>query len=121
MTEPCVAPRKDGRPCGSVGIIFDPERNGMVCDAHVWPEIKVDVQKRMYGYALQAREALAEQRRAREALMLSLSDHGLNSVLKDLRNFRDGQPLQPKVRKILEGVLRENALRKPHPQEGSGP
>jgi hypothetical protein len=93
----------------------------MVCDAHAWPEIKVDVQKRMYGYALQAREALAEQRRARAAFMLSLSDHGLNSVLQDLRNFRDGQPLHPKVRKILEGVLRENALRKPHPQEGSGP
>jgi hypothetical protein len=54
-------------------------------------------------------------------LMLNLSDHGLNSVLKDLRNFRDGQPLHPKVRKILEGVLRENALRKPHPEEGSEP
>jgi len=54
-------------------------------------------------------------------LMLSLSDHGLNSVLKDLRNFRHGKPLQAKVRKILEGVLRENALRKPHLQEGSVP
>ena len=97
-----------GVPCRAVGTIFDPEWNGMVCDAHARPDINVNLQRRMHGYAPQAREELAEQRRAREALMLSLSDNGLNSVLKDLRNFRDGKPIQPKVRKILEGVLRKN-------------
>jgi hypothetical protein len=31
---PCVALRKDGRPCRAVGRVFDPARQGLVCDAH---------------------------------------------------------------------------------------
>jgi hypothetical protein len=112
--EPCVAARKDGQPCRGVGTVFDPELNGMVCDKHARPEIIVNQPGRIPSYALAAREAVAEQHRAREALMLSLSENGLNYVLKDLRNFRNGKPLQPKVRTILEGVLREDDLRKSH-------
>jgi hypothetical protein len=37
----CLATRKDGRPCQGLGTIFDPQRNGMVCDAHtiLTPEV----------------------------------------------------------------------------------
>jgi hypothetical protein len=73
-----------------------------------------------------ARHNLEERARAREALMLSLSDAGLSSILKGLRNFREGERLPPKVRKILDGVLREVIIqeiitkkrRKSPPREG---
>ena len=68
--------------------------------------------RRSRGWELTASHNLEERERAREALMLTLSDDSLTSILKDLRNFREGKPLQPKVQKILEGVLRENTLRK---------
>jgi hypothetical protein len=45
MSESCVAPRKDGRPCRGVGTIFDPERNGFVCDAHADPKINKNFQR----------------------------------------------------------------------------
>jgi len=61
---------------------------------------------------ISARHYLEERERALEALMLSLSDDSLTSILKALRNFREGKPLPPKVRKILEGVLQENAQQK---------
>jgi hypothetical protein len=34
MSEPCVARRKDGNPCRGLAVVFDPERNSLVCDAH---------------------------------------------------------------------------------------
>lgn len=61
----------------------------------------------LLGQRLSATRYLEERERAQEALMLSLSDDGLSSILKALRQFREGKPLLPKVRKILEGVLRE--------------
>lgn len=76
------------------------------------------------GQELMARRNLEEHERACEALMLSLSDDGLASILKSLRRFREGKPLPRKVRNILEGVLgnlrgimTEN-LRKPPPEGG---
>jgi hypothetical protein len=107
----CVAPRKDGRPCRGLGTIFDPARNGMVCDAHQpgGPgSLSLKVGSRLAVIHQQA--TLAERR---EALLRSLSDEGLSNTLKDLHKFRDGgESLRPKTRKLLEEILLEDTRRK---------
>ena len=83
----------------------------------------------MRGRQLMALEYAEERKRAREALLLSLSDESLTSILKELRKFREGKLLPPKVRKILEGVLLESSLqeqiaslrRKSQRQQREGP
>jgi hypothetical protein len=99
MAEPayqfCVAPRKDGRPCRGMGQYFDPQRDGLVCDAHAGPEINTNLQQHMQTLERMARqqlaEATAEATRRRDALAIGLSDDGLPAVLKDFQKFREGQ------------------------------
>jgi hypothetical protein len=110
MNEPCVAPRKDGRSYRGLGTIFDPARNELVYDAHR-PDgpgstrLKQGIRLSMLHSLAEAQD---ETQRGHEALALSLSHDGLNTVLKDLRNFRNGNPLQAKVRKLLEDILTED-------------
>jgi hypothetical protein len=66
-------------------------------------------------------EVQAENQRRTAALAVGLSDDGLNALLKALRQFRDGKPLPPKMRKVLEDVLQEHTRRKIRRTEGLVP
>jgi uncharacterized protein YicC (UPF0701 family) len=111
--ETCVALRKNGKPCRAVaGLIFDPHWNGKVCDAHL-SDTRLNPHKwgRLEASMRAADDALAEAQRQREALILSLSEDGLHTLLKEMRKFREGSPLKAKIRKLLDAILRENQRR----------
>jgi hypothetical protein len=108
----CVATRKDGRPCRGMGQYFDPQRNGVVCDAHAGPEINTTFQQRMQTLTQIARKHLAEAERLREALQRRLTDDDLQDVLSDLRRFREGHALKRKVSSLLKEILTENSRRR---------
>jgi hypothetical protein len=101
----CVAPRKNGRPCRGIGRIFDPARNGLVCDAHAGPEINQTFQRRMKGL-----ERLAEAEH--QNWEKYQRDEDLRRLPEALSRFRDGKLLPPKTRKLLKGILAEDTHRK---------
>ena len=102
---PCVATRNNGRPCRGAGIAFDPERGGMVCDAHTPPHLDTPQNRRkrarMEAGRWRAREASAEH----ERFLQTLTEQACWQMLEEIRQLSQGRPLSRKVRALLEGVL----------------
>ena len=120
MSEYCISLRKDGRSCQGQGLYFHPECNGLVCNTHRpgGPRMRAErargLELKYADYAKTQAEAAERYERERKALVVILSDAGLQALLEDLRKFRNGERLRPKTRKILDGILSEDNHRQSH-------
>jgi hypothetical protein len=77
------------------------------------PEAELPMQQALDEVRRRTKKDWEEMQGIGQDWTVLLADEALQMLLKDLRRFRDGKPLQTKVYKILQALLKEDHRRQP--------